>query len=361
MEYITVHHHALRDFCSAALKSRSVREDVRQHVCDSLIQTSLRGVDSHGIELLPHYIRAIDAGRINPDPKYRFTISAPSTATLDADHTFGHAAGADGMIKAIELARGSGMGAVAVYNSTHFGAAAYFALLASSQDMIGMSFTHSTPHMLSYGGIRPFFSTNPICFSAPCREEPFCLDMATTLATYNKILMYKAKGMNIPVDWASDADGNPTIDPNQIGALLPIGGYKGFGLSMMVDILCGLLTGMPFGGDVSTMYGEPISQKRHLGHFFVAIDISRFTTVDIFKKQLQDMMDAVRSEPAKNPEEPVMVAGDPEKKSFAIRIKTGIPISGVVYEKLLRISAEIGFQLPAHTNLSGSTPASELE
>jgi ureidoglycolate dehydrogenase (NAD+) len=327
-----------------ALKSRSVREDVRQHVCESLIQTSLRGVDSHGLELLPHYIRAIDAGRINPDPRYRYTATAPSTGKLDADHTFGHAAGAEGMLKAIELARVSGMGAVAVYNSTHFGAAAYFSLLASAQNMIGMSFTHSTPHMLTYGGVRPFFSTNPICFSAPCQEEPFCLDMATTLATWNRLSPYRASRKQIPSDWACDAEGNPTTDPNQVAALLPIGGYKGFGLSMMVDILCSLLTGMPFGRNVTQMYAEPIGQKRYLGHFFMAIDIARFTDIDTFKKRLQEMMDAVRNEPAKDPESPIMVAGDPEKANYAIRTEMGIPVFRRTYEKFREIAQDIGFQ-----------------
>ncbi|MBU0568836.1 Ldh family oxidoreductase [bacterium] len=345
-EHINIPHGILRDFCIAVLKNRSVKDDVLYHVVESLIQTSLRGVDSHGIELLPHYICALDAGRINPDPKYRYTTTAQSTGKLDADHTFGHAAGAEGMVRAVEMARTSGIGAIAVYNSTHFGAAAYFSFLASKQDMIGMSFAYADPLMLSYSGVRPFFGPNPICFTAPCENEgPFCLDMSTTLISWNKLRSYKAGGKEIPSDWACDEEGNLTTNPNEAVSLLPIGKYKGFGLSMMIDILCSLLSGMPFGRDITKMYTDPIEKKRYLGHFFIAIDIACFAKVSTFKKRLQEMMDAVRSEPAKNREVPVMVPGDPEKKMHEIRIKTGIPVSRMTYEKFKQISAEIGFEL----------------
>lgn len=345
-KYIIIPYEKLKDFCIAVLKNRSVREDVIYHVSESLIQTSLRGVDSHGIELLPHYIRSIDSRRINPDPKYNYKATASSTGLLDADHTFGHAAGAEGMQNAIEMARASGVGAVSVYNSTHFGAAAYFSLMASKQNMIGISFTQADSLMLSYSGVRPFFGTNPICFSAPCEnEDPFCLDMSTSLVNWNKLIMYKKMGTDIPSDWACDVKGNPTTNPNDAVSLLPIGGYKGFGLSMMIDILCSLLSGMPFGRDIIKMYADPIENKRYLGHFFIAMDIARFTDMTIFKERLQMMMEEVRSEPVKNSEIPVMVPNDPEKKMFDIRSKEGIPLSIITYESLKQISDDIGFEL----------------
>jgi len=345
-EHIIIPSEKLKDFCIAVLKNRSVKEDVIYHVSESLIQTSLRGVDSHGIELLPHYIRAIDSKRINPNPIYNYKATALSTALLDADHTFGHAAGAEGMQKAIEMARESGIGAVSVHNSTHFGAAAYFSLMASKQDMIGISFTQADSLMLSYSGVRPFFGTNPICFSAPCeKEEPFCLDMSTSLVNWNKLLQYKKNGKQIPSDWACDVKGNPTTNPDDAVSLLPMGGYKGFGLSMMIDILCSLLSGMPFGRDIIKMYADPIENKRYLGHFFIAIDIARFTDITMFKKQLQIMMEEVRSEPAKDSQSPVMVPNDPEKKMFNVRSKEGIPVSIITYAQFKQIADDIGFEL----------------
>ena len=170
---------------------------------------------------------------------------------------------------AIQLAGESGVGAVAVRNSSHFGSAAYFALMAAQQDMLGLSFTHADALMLTYGGTRPFFGTNPICFAAPCRdEEPFCLDMATTSVTWNRVLREYSQAGSVPTDWGVDEHGNGAGDPASMVALHPIGGYKGFGLGMMVDVLCGLLTGMPFGREISRMYADPIENKRYLGHFF---------------------------------------------------------------------------------------------
>lgn len=345
-EYVTVPSEKLKDFCIAVLKSRFVKDDVIYHVSESLIQTSLRGVDSHGIELLPHYIRAVDSGRINPNPTYNYRATAPSTGVVDADHTFGHAAGAEGMLKAVDLARTSGIGAVSVYNSTHFGAAAYFSLLASKQDMIGISFTHADSLMLSYSGVRPFFGSNPLCFSAPCEgEDPFCLDMSTTLVNWNKLRRYKGMGKDVPSDWACDTKGKPTTNPDDAVSLLPIGGYKGFGLSMMIDILCSLLSGMPFGRDIVKMYADPIEKRRHLGHFFMAIDIARFTDATMFKERLRMMMDEVRSEPAKNSTIPVMVPDDPEKAMYNLRSREGIPVAIETYENFKHISVDIGFEL----------------
>lgn len=337
----------LRRLAEAALRSRKVREDVAAHVVASLIQTSLRGVDSHGIELLPHYVRALDSGRINADPQLRFERTAPATGRLDADHTFGHAAGAVGMGHAIELAREAGTGIVTVYNSTHFGAAAYFALLAPSAGMIGLSFTHADALMLSHAGSRPLFGTNPICFAAPAHdEEPFCLDMATTLVSWNRILRHRASGAPLGEQWAFDESAEPTVDAAAARTLAPIGSYKGFGLAMMIDILCGVLTGMPFGRQISRMYADPIEQKRYLGHLFMAIDVSRFLELDEFRERLQEMMNLVRAEPPKVDSVPVMVPGDPEKKAFAERSREGIPLSAAAYGQFRALAATLGEAFP---------------
>ncbi len=338
----TVPERVLRAFCVAALKSRGVRTDVLEHVTSSLLQTSLRAVDSHGLELLPHYIDALDSGRINPDPRYRFEQTAPSTGKLDADHTFGHAAGGEAVGHAVELARQSGMGAVAVFDSSHNGAQAYFSLLAAEQGMLGFSFTHADSLLLSHDGTRPFFGTNPLSCAAPCREEPFSLDMAPTHVTWNKVRLHRAAGESMPAHWACDDRGNPTTDPLEAAGLLPIGTYKGYGLSMMVEILCSLLTGMPFGRDISKMYVDT-EKKRYLGQFYMALDISCFEDPQRFRNRLQAMMEQVRSEPGKDPQTPPQVPGDPEKKAAAERHKEGIPISEPTYERYLELAQEIGF------------------
>jgi len=326
----------------SALAKKNVAEDVIYHVSGSLIQSSLRGVDSHGIRLLPHYLKAIDSGRINPKPVYNFSKTSNSTGSLDADHTFGHAAGAEGMLKAVSLAEKNGIGAVAVSNSTHFGAAAYFSFLATKQNMIGISLTHADSLMQTYLGKQSFFGTNPICVAVPCRgEEPFCLDMATSLVSWNKIIQFKENGEAIPDGWGYNSNGIETNDPEKVVSLVPIGNYKGFGLSMFVDIFCSLLTGMPYGPDICRMYADPIEQKRMLGHFFIAIDVKSFQNIDLFKDRLKTMMDAVRNGPPMNSESKIMVPGDPEKKNYEIRIKKGIPLDRTTFEAFHRIADEL--------------------
>jgi len=344
MKYIS--HKKLENFCTSALAAKHVREDVRYHVTTSLIQTSLRGVDSHGVRLLPHYLRAIDAGRINPKPNYKFTETSITTWRLDADHTFGHAAGGEGMQKAISMAEKNGMCSIAIFNSTHFGAAAYFSLLAANKGMIGLSFTHADSLMLSYNGTRPFFGTNPICFTAPCDgEDPFCLDMATTQVNWNKIIEYRDNKKTMPHDWGVDINGLETIDPEKVAFLLSIGKYKGFGLAMMIEILCSILTGMPHGRNITQMYSDSLEKKRLLGHFFMAINIDCFENIGVFKKRLKKLMDEVRHEPSFNPNIPVKVPGDPEKEMYRIRVKKGIPIDDVTMQAFHEIANEINFDL----------------
>ena len=192
---------------SVLLKAR-VREDVAEYVTEGLVQTSLRGVDSHGVRLLPHYMKGVKGGRINPNPNYKFTRTSPSTGLFDADHTLGHAAGMEAAKKAIELANEAGTGHIAIFNSTHFGAASYCALEIANHDMVGMSFTNTDALVKTYAGKRPFLGNNPICFAAPCNgEEPFCLDMATSVITFNKVRMHREEGSPLPEGVASDKDG----------------------------------------------------------------------------------------------------------------------------------------------------------
>ena len=331
----------LRKAFKKILFSLKVKPEVSFHLTQALLQTSLRGVDSHGIRLFPHYISALKGGRINGRPKYKFNHSKSSAGLLDADHTFGHAAGAEAMERAIKIASKTGLSAVSVYNSSHFGAAAYYSLIAASKNMIGISFTHADSLLLTHSAKEAYFGTNPICFAAPCNGEgPFCLDMATSVVTWNKIRQYKEKGKNLPVDIGADKKGRMTQDITEVMSLLPIGGYKGFGLSMMIDILCSLLSGMPFGQHLSSMFKAPLDEKRYLGHFFIAIDISAFGKASVFKKRLKQMMDEVRRQPKAAKKMPIMVAGDPEKKSFKERVRKGIPMDIADFKAFSKLEKE---------------------
>lgn len=323
---ISIPHKNIAAFGKALFNAVNVPLWHNQPVVDGLVETSLSGVDSHGIRLLPHYVRAVMVGRINKQPRFSYKKKSPSVGMLDADHGFGIAAGVTAMDHAIELAQSAGIGAISVTHSSHFGAAAIFAQRAARKNMIGMAFTDVDSLVFPYGGRKTYFGTNPICFAAPMEgEEPWCLDMATSRVPLNKILAYRAAKKSLELGWGADENGNPTTDPEKAVSPVPIGDYKGYGLAMMVAILSSLLAGMPFGQRITPMY--PLDgRRRNLGHFFMAINISSFRSVKGFKKDLSQMAKELRSiSPIKRGIH-VMAPGDPEKKQHILRSKNGIPI-----------------------------------
>jgi ureidoglycolate dehydrogenase (NAD+) len=279
---------------------------------------------------------------VNARPHIVVTDTGTATAIVDADHAFGHHAGAVAMEQAVALARKSGMGAVSVKNSTHFGAAAYFGLMAPESDCLGFAFTNADALVKAFGSREAFFGTNPICFTAPMEKEgPFCLDMATSLVSWNKINNYRREHLEIPADWAYDSDGNCVTDPHAARSLKPIGDYKGFGLGMMVDILCAVLAGGLVSKDIKAMYAPPLdSSKRSISHFFMVLDISRFSDPSLFRSNLQEMVERIRSLTLLQDDGIMMVAGDPEKLSYKRRINEGIPVDAAKLAEFLELNPE---------------------
>jgi ureidoglycolate dehydrogenase (NAD+) len=248
-----------------------------------LWRTSLRGVDSHGVRLLPHYVAALQQGRINPEPNFRFERTSVSTAVLDADHGLAHAAGITAMREAVKLAQEAGTGLVSVKHSNHCGALSPYALEAASADMVGMACTHANSTIRTPNSTRAFFGANPFCVSAPMlNEDPLCFDITPTYITINKVRQHRESRMELPPGCAADVEGVPTTDPEAAVQLIPLGDYKGFGMAMIVDILCGLLSGMPVGRDISRMFTDSLTDRRYLGQFYGAIRIDAFEAPDRF-------------------------------------------------------------------------------
>lgn len=329
---------ALKPILRDELRGRGVSDDSARHVADSLVETSLRGVDSHGVNLFPYYISAVEGGRINPTPQFRVLTRQAASATLDADHGFGHHAGSVAMELAIEMASTAGAGVVGVRESTHFGAAAYFAHQASRRGFVAFSFTNADALVKAHGATEPFFGTNPICFTVPMAgEEPLCLDMATSRVSWNKIVGHRRRGEPLPAGWACDEAGESTLDPVRARMLEPTGDYKGFGLGMMVEILCAGLNEGPFAKDLLPMYGSPLHEKRSISHFFMVLRPLGQMDSEALAQRMQALANRVRSlRPAGSA--PVMVPGDPEKKAFAIRSAEGIPVDADVYAQFLGVS-----------------------
>lgn len=342
----------LHQFVEGALTASGATPEAAVLTAKGLVAASIRGTDSHGVRLLPHYVAALQAGRINKTPNITYRKSSVSTGVLDANHGFGHHAGIKAMDRAIELAQSAGTGFVAVQNSSHCGALAYFALEACRHDMIGWAFTHASPKVLSPGSPRSFVGINPMCIAVPLAdEEPFVYDSAPTSMTSNKLKLHAENNIPLPPNVAADDTGTMTLDANRASQLYPIGDYKGFGLAMVVDILCGMLSGMPVGRDITMMYADPINEKRFLGQFFGAMRIDAFQDTQEFKTRMQNMVNAVRAEPAFDPEgAPVLAPGDPEKRAQAERKLKGVPLPGRTFREFADLAAKL--DLPPVTPLT---------
>ena len=319
-------------------------ESAAHDVAASLIETSLRGVDSHGVRLFPHYTRALRAGRISSRPDYRFEQHGTTVGTLHADAAFGHEAGSIAMRKACDLAEEHGIAMVTVSDSSHFGAASYFALQAAARGLIGFAFTNADSLVKVPGSPSAFFGTNPVCCCAPMDgEAPFCLDMATSTVAWNKMMRFA--GGSIPEGWAFAEDGTPALRPEDATSLAPTGGYKGFGLGMMVSLLCCLLADGPMDPDVPPMYKAPIEARRGLTHCFVAVRISSFVDVEVFRRRLREMATRIRALPRLDEGAP-MVPGDPEKAVFAERSRSGIPVTEALRDEFIAVSPAFAAAFP---------------
>ncbi len=332
----------LRRFLSLLCATAGIGKLDAKCLVEGLIETSLRGVDSHGVRLMPHYIRAVGLGRVDAVAKPRFKRIGRSAGILDARHGFGIPAGLAAMGKAMGMAKATGVGAVAVKHSSHFGAAAIYALQAARKNMIGFACTHSDALVFPHGGSKVFLGTNPVCFAAPCAGgNPFVLDMATSCISWNKLREHRSKALKLEPGLAADSRGRTCSDPHEAVGLLPASGYKGYGLALVVEILCSTLTGMPAGPKISRMF--PVDKRRRdLGHFFVAIDIARFTDLRGFRTRLAYLLKSLRAVPPAPSMPKVMVAGDPEWQTFALRMRGGIPVSVDELKDFCSVAASLG-------------------
>ncbi|MBI3619773.1 Ldh family oxidoreductase [Candidatus Roizmanbacteria bacterium] len=335
----------IKKLLGTLFKKIKVRKEIYSPVIDGLIETSLRGVDSHGIRLAPHYLEATLLGRINPDPQFEFSQTRASTMKIDADNTYGITVSTIGMNKAVKMARKTGVGVVSIYNSSHFGAAGIYGQIAAENDMIGFSMTHVEDLVAPYGGTKPFFGTNAYCFTAPMADErPFILDMATSAISFNMLRMHQSKIKALKLGLAIDKHGKFTINPNEAVTLTPFGGYKGYGIQAQVEILCSMLTGMPFGPFITHMF--PLTmEKRRLAHFLMAIDIEAFIDIKTFKKRMKEMAEIVRKMTPSEGFSEVRLAGDRSKREYIKRLKEGIPITKETIDDFQRVAPKIGLEI----------------
>jgi L-2-hydroxycarboxylate dehydrogenase (NAD+) len=341
-----VNHEKLIRFVSRSFEKLGVPATDAEIAANVLVASDLRGVDTHGvIRFNPHawYVKWLRDGAMTAKPNIRVVTENASTALLDADNGMGFVAGHRAMELAIKKAKESGVGIVTVRNSRHYGMSAYYSMLALPHDMIGIAMTNASRQVVPTFGRDARFGTNPICFAVPAKDEkPFVLDMATTTAAAGKLELAIRLGNPVPTGWALNEKAEPTTDPKvaqQARRLLPLGGsresgsHKGYGLGILVEILCGVLTG--------TVTALNANQEPR-GHFFGAINPAAFRPAAEFKADMDRLIRELKSTPPIEGESRVYVAGEIEFETAEERAERGIPLHDSVLKGLRAVSEQIG-------------------
>jgi len=305
------------------------------YVADSLVEASLRGIDTHGVRLTRTYLDELRYGRALADPKMVEHSSAPAAVRLDAGNALGLVAANVGTEIAIRQARSCGIAAVAIANSNHFGAAALYPLRIARAGMVGLCFSNADALVAPFNGRSRMLGTNPLSFAAPSEgEEIYCLDMATSQVAYSKVRQAIRDGRPLEKGWCVEGG---HADENAI-VLQPLGGYKGQGLALMVQILSALLSGMMFDHEMSHLYESKSPDPRRVGHFIVAIDIAAFVHIGEFRARLRQLLEDIRA-CDNEPGTEIMVAGDRARQTFRQRSEHGIPVSEEEYDFFMTLHA----------------------
>jgi LDH2 family malate/lactate/ureidoglycolate dehydrogenase len=341
---------ALNAFGAAVLIKVGVPESEAREIIDNLIQADLRDVESHGVVRLPIYVQRLAAKAINPRPEIRIVRETPTSAVVDGDNGMGQLVGLRAMQIAIDKAmQGDGMCTfVSVRNSNHYGAAASFAQMACPHDMIGFSYTiGGINHMVPWGGAEARLGNNPFAVAIPAgNERPVVLDMACSVAARGKIIVAAKEGTPIPPDWAVGPDGRPTTDAVEAlkGFVQPVGGPKGYALTLAIGLLSSMLSGAAFGSEVTHMYDD-LERPQNIGHLFGVLPVRLFEDVAVFRRRMDKAIGEMRNAPRAPGIERIYVPGEREEISLANRRQHGIPIGVGVLAELHELGARYGVHL----------------
>lgn len=327
---------ALKACVTSIFTGQDVPEADALVVADSLVQADLRGVTSHGVVRVPAYVAGLRSGSINPRPVLRLVVDQGPRAVLDGDDGLGQVSAQRAVHDAIERACEHGIGAVGIRRGRHCGAMAYWAMQALASDCIGFATTNAGLNMAPTGGRDKIIGNNPLAIAVPTnRPWPMVLDMATSVVAGGKLDVAAIRGQQIPLDWATDADGRPTDDPvvARQGLLRPVGGPKGYGLAVMLDVLAGVLTGARFGGGLGI---------RGSGQFFLAIQVDGFLPVAEFRARMDAVIDQIHSSRLAPGSERIYVPGEIEYETAERRRQDGIPLEEPIVRALNELAREVG-------------------
>jgi L-2-hydroxycarboxylate dehydrogenase (NAD+) len=349
----------LIDITTSVFLAMGCSETHAASAAEVLVSADLRGIDSHGVARLSGYVRLWEAKRVNASPDVKIIHETPSTAVVDGDQGLGLVVAPIAMKVAIEKARQVGTGWVSVCNSNHFGIAAYHAMLALEEDMIGMVMTNASALVAPTHSYERMLGTNPICVAIPGGEEPaFVADMATTTAANGKLEILQRKGLEAPIGWIQDKEGKNVTDAHALkngGALLPLGSdrehgsHKGYALGAIVDIFSAVLSGANYGPWVPPFPAYvpmPENQPgKGIGHFLGAMRIDAFRKKEDFKKDMDQWIRRFRQAKPIDENHPVIIPGDPEREMENIRRSEGVPLLDVVWEDIVAVAKKLDIKI----------------
>lgn len=335
-ENIKIGESKLRKLVEEIFQKYGLSEEEASIVTDTLVVANLRGVDTHGVVLVDKYVQRLQAGSLNPQPNIKKTVDIGAVAMVDGDNGLGQLIGHKAMQLAVEKAKVHGVGVVAINNSNHFGTAAYFSMLAAAEGCIGIAASNASPRLAPWGGITPTYGNNPWSVAVPAEPFPIVLDIANSVVAFSKILTARAKGESVPEEWALDVNGRKTTDAHLAEILLPFGGHKGYGIAFMIEVLTSILSNASIGKDV--LKYDNLQAGQNIGHFFLALDISKFASKEEFNERLEFFIKQIReSELAENTVK-IYLPGEIEFENSVNRKQDGITLPKKVVETLLAYS-----------------------
>ena len=333
----------LRELVIAVLQAYEVPAADARVTADHLVQASLRGVESHGFVRLKGYVERIKAGGNNPRPEMRVVKETSISAVVEGDNSLGQVGGKWAMGLALKKARADGIGMVAMRNSNHYGMAAYYSMMAVAEGMIGFSATNVLACMAPTGGVEARIGNDPISVALPAEEEPaVVLDIATSKSSWGKALVCLNKNEPLPADCFQDAQGRPTLDAAAFldgGTLLPIAEHKGYGMSLCISLLCGLLADGAFDTELPHLYkklGEPGANSFLMG----AVQVDLFIPASHFKERMDSIIRLVRSTRCGKGVSRVYLPGEIEHETEQQRKKDGIPLNKELAEELIAVAEQ---------------------
>jgi len=342
-----VSHDALRRFVSDCYQAMGVNERNAEIVADSLVQADLWGHQSHGVMRLFWYAERLKSGamdgNVTPQPDGGFG----ALATMDGQGGLGQVVAHSAMSHAIALARKHGIGAVGVRNSGHFGTAMYYTKMAAAAGCIGFLSTNASPAMAPWGGIEKRVGNNPWSWAAPAgRHPPMIMDVANTVVARGKLYLARQRNESIPDNWAIDADGNATTDPAAgiAGTILPMAGHKGYAISLIMDVLSGVLTGSRFGSSITGPYVP--TGVSGVGHLVLAVDIRASRPLADFEADMERLITEVKATPRRPGVDKIFYPGEPEALSDERLRRDGIQLPRDTARELAAKALEIGITAP---------------